>query len=340
MKKMLVVMIACGMLAACSDTTENSTSKEDVKQEESKPQKESKPKETTAKTAKETPTVDEKQFNMYAGSLTGGTFITTTELKDENKAIVKYADSFADYKKENPNSKVTEDSYKNYFGTGEAIQKIMVGEPARLLKQFEGLESVSLTLPFEGKVYTTDVTREELNKYLGFKIESLGEDSAKWRSKFSDEYIYNEGKRQEMYNEFVKEGTASVDKAEETAKKEEDQKKAEEQKQAELKKQEEAKKLAEQKQKEQEAVQAKQQAEAEQAKKDAEEKALAEAQAKKEAEEKAQQEAQAQQQQQSQSVSYGNCTEAREAGAAPIYKGQPGYASHLDRDGDGIGCDK
>lgn len=36
---------------------------------------------------------------------------------------------------------------------------------------------------------------------------------------------------------------------------------------------------------------------------------------------------------------YKNCTEARAAGAAPIYQGQPGYASHLDRDGDGIACD-
>lgn len=39
------------------------------------------------------------------------------------------------------------------------------------------------------------------------------------------------------------------------------------------------------------------------------------------------------------SVSYANCTEARAAGAAPISRGEPGYASHLDRDGDGIGCD-
>lgn len=38
-------------------------------------------------------------------------------------------------------------------------------------------------------------------------------------------------------------------------------------------------------------------------------------------------------------VSYANCTEARAAGAAPISIGEPGYASHLDRDGDGIGCD-
>ncbi len=26
-------------------------------------------------------------------------------------------------------------------------------------------------------------------------------------------------------------------------------------------------------------------------------------------------------------------------GAAPVRQGQPGYAAHLDRDGDGIGCE-
>jgi hypothetical protein len=34
-----------------------------------------------------------------------------------------------------------------------------------------------------------------------------------------------------------------------------------------------------------------------------------------------------------------NCTEARAAGAAPIYAGQPGYRSALDRDGDGVACE-
>ncbi|MGB3954349.1 MAG: excalibur calcium-binding domain-containing protein [Brooklawnia sp.] len=38
-------------------------------------------------------------------------------------------------------------------------------------------------------------------------------------------------------------------------------------------------------------------------------------------------------------VYYKNCTAARAAGAAPVYIGQPGYAPHLDRDGDGIGCE-
>lgn len=34
-----------------------------------------------------------------------------------------------------------------------------------------------------------------------------------------------------------------------------------------------------------------------------------------------------------------NCTAARAAGAAPVRVGDPGYGRHLDRDGDGIGCE-
>nr|BFF11038.1 DUF1524 domain-containing protein [Microbacterium flavescens] len=39
-------------------------------------------------------------------------------------------------------------------------------------------------------------------------------------------------------------------------------------------------------------------------------------------------------------VHYKNCDAVRAAGAAPVYAGRPGYAKHLDRDNDGIGCDK
>lgn len=35
-----------------------------------------------------------------------------------------------------------------------------------------------------------------------------------------------------------------------------------------------------------------------------------------------------------------NCTEAWNAGAAPVRRGDPGYGRHLDRDGDGVGCEK
>jgi hypothetical protein len=41
----------------------------------------------------------------------------------------------------------------------------------------------------------------------------------------------------------------------------------------------------------------------------------------------------------SSSVYYENCTAVRAAGAAPSHRGEPGYSSKLDRDGDGIACE-
>ncbi|MFN3627290.1 MAG: excalibur calcium-binding domain-containing protein [Parvibaculum sp.] len=37
---------------------------------------------------------------------------------------------------------------------------------------------------------------------------------------------------------------------------------------------------------------------------------------------------------------FANCSEARAAGAAPVRRGDPGYGAHLDRDSDGIGCER
>ena len=36
---------------------------------------------------------------------------------------------------------------------------------------------------------------------------------------------------------------------------------------------------------------------------------------------------------------YRNCDAVRAAGAAAIRRGEPGYGPHLDRDGDGVGCE-
>ncbi|RBP65465.1 uncharacterized protein DUF1524 [Brevibacterium sanguinis] len=37
---------------------------------------------------------------------------------------------------------------------------------------------------------------------------------------------------------------------------------------------------------------------------------------------------------------FDNCAAARSAGAAPVRRGDPGYGEHLDRDGDGIACER
>ncbi|MFB6804779.1 excalibur calcium-binding domain-containing protein [Peribacillus butanolivorans] len=117
------------------------------------------------------------------------------------------------------------------------------------------------------------------------------------------------------------------EKQEEARKQEEKRLAEEKEKQEEARKQEE-KRLAEEKEKQEEARKQEEKRLAEEQRKKEEEARLAEEKRKAEEEE-----------QQQTNVYFKNCTDARAAGAAPVHRGEPGYAKHLDRDGDGIGCD-
>ncbi|PGQ45023.1 excalibur calcium-binding domain-containing protein [Bacillus thuringiensis] len=126
--------------------------------------------------------------------------------------------------------------------------------------------------------------------------------------------------------------------AEEQARKQEDEKRqAEEQAR---KQQEEQKRLADEQARKQQEEQ-KRQADEQARKQQGEQKRQADEQARKQQEEQKAQQTQTQPASgNTSSAYYKNCAAVRAAGKAPLHKGQPGYDSHLDRDGDGVACEK
>ncbi|ACK62315.1 MULTISPECIES: excalibur calcium-binding domain-containing protein [Bacillus cereus group] len=126
--------------------------------------------------------------------------------------------------------------------------------------------------------------------------------------------------------------------AEEQARKQEDEKRqADEQAR---KQQEEQKRQADEQARKQQEEQ-KRQADEQARKQQEEQKRQADEQARKQQEEQKTQQAQTQPASgNTSSAYYKNCAAVRAAGKAPLYKGQPGYDSHLDRDGDGVACEK
>ncbi|EOO69184.1 excalibur calcium-binding domain-containing protein [Bacillus cereus] len=126
--------------------------------------------------------------------------------------------------------------------------------------------------------------------------------------------------------------------ADEQARKQEDEKRqADEQAR---KQQEEQKRLADEQARKQQEEQ-KRLADEQARKQQEEQKRLADEQARKQQEEQKAQQAQTQPASgNTSSAYYKNCAAVRAAGKAPLYKGQPGYDSHLDRDGDGVACEK
>ncbi|MEC2469276.1 excalibur calcium-binding domain-containing protein, partial [Bacillus cereus] len=123
--------------------------------------------------------------------------------------------------------------------------------------------------------------------------------------------------------------------------KDSEQKKELEKKEADEKtqKQEDEKRLAEEQARKH--VDEKRQADEQARKQQEEQKRQADEQARKQQEEQKAQQAQTQPANgNTDSAYYKNCAAVRAAGKAPLHKGQPGYSSHLDRDGDGIACEK
>ncbi|WP_052723850.1 hypothetical protein [Paenibacillus wulumuqiensis] len=155
---------------------------------------------------KETPTptvtVDPAEFQANVDIMTGGTFVKSAQLQN-NQGHIKFYKSFQEYKQAHPTSKVTEEMYKDYFSTGDKIAKLLIGENARLLRKFPILTSSSMTIPYDGKVYTIDLKRTELNQYIGFPIESLQVEDGSWTSQFGDVYVYDKDKRQAFMDTFV-----------------------------------------------------------------------------------------------------------------------------------------
>ncbi|MDR4172548.1 cell envelope integrity protein TolA [Bacillus nitratireducens] len=177
---------------------------EEKKLAEEQKKAEDKQKAEEKKLAEEQKKAEEKQkeFASYAQNIRGGNFIKDMKLSN-NEAEITFHDSFSSYKSANPTSLNTEEQYKQYFSTGDAIEKMFVSEPARLLRQFPDLNTVKITLPFDGKTYSTSLDRNSLNTYLGFKIEDLKVEDKSWVKKFNDPYVYDKTKRKAFFKKFV-----------------------------------------------------------------------------------------------------------------------------------------
>ncbi|WP_425290439.1 excalibur calcium-binding domain-containing protein [Bacillus mycoides] len=124
---------------------------------------------------------------------------------------------------------------------------------------------------------------------------------------------------------------------EQQTKKEKEEQKQQAEAQAKKQQEEQQRQAAEQAQKQQE--EQKRQAEEQARKQQEDQKRQAEEQTKKQQEQQAASQAQPAAENNS-NVQYKNCTEVKNAGKAPLYSGQPGYSRKLDRDGDGVACER
>ncbi|CAH1190264.1 hypothetical protein PAECIP111893_00250 [Paenibacillus plantiphilus] len=147
--------------------------------------------------------LDKAAVEAYSKNLKGNTFIKERLIED-NSITISYFGDFDSYKKENPKSNIDEARYSTYFDTGDAINKILMEESTRLFKEFEGMNQVKISIPFEGKTYSIDIDRTTAEEYFKVDFKEIGSDDSneKWRTEVSNKY-FTKDYRADFVTKFV-----------------------------------------------------------------------------------------------------------------------------------------
>ncbi|WP_226035418.1 helix-turn-helix domain-containing protein [Aquibacillus saliphilus] len=140
----------------------------------------------------------------YIKNIQGGTFIKEINITKDSKMVqINYFDSFEEYINHNSQSKLDCNDYNNYFETGDKVNKILVEESVRLLRQFHFLESININIPYLDNEHIIKINRKELNDYLGYKVEDLEVQDRTWHTKFLEKHAYPKAQRDKFLSKFV-----------------------------------------------------------------------------------------------------------------------------------------
>ncbi|MET3828663.1 hypothetical protein ABIC86_000123 [Paenibacillus sp. DS2363] len=145
--------------------------------------------------------LDKEAVLAYTANIRGRTFVKEVLVGDHNINVV-FHDTFENYKSANPQSGVSEEDYVQYFATGDEINKILMEESVRLLKQFIDADNIVITVPFEGKTHSVDLKKSVAETYFDVDFNTLNSDPEAWKSELSSKY-FNKNDRQKFVEEFV-----------------------------------------------------------------------------------------------------------------------------------------
>jgi hypothetical protein len=181
MKKELLIIGAALLLSSCG---QNETHQNNAETEQK-----------STKMEEKTPL---EQLELEASRLRAGGSVKEVKLTD-GKAEITYVKDYEEYKKLQPQSAVTEADLKAYWDSGSAIKKALNDGSVRIMRKLDFVNEVKITLPYDGKTYSIDVSKSELEKFLGMPFKSVLND---WDNTFSNPYVYSDTGREKFFSKF------------------------------------------------------------------------------------------------------------------------------------------
>jgi hypothetical protein len=182
-KTIITVAVLSWFLVSCGNQTDESKTEQTEKIEQESPK-------------------DEKlsKLETEASRLRAGGSVKTVELKDKSAKII-YVKNYAEYKKLNPQSGLTESDLEGYWESGDAVEKALVDGSVRIMKKLDYIDTVSIILPYKGTTYSISVNKIDLEKFVDADFPTI---QNKWDETFSNPYVYDDNGRKSFFEKFGK----------------------------------------------------------------------------------------------------------------------------------------
>ncbi|WP_025702319.1 hypothetical protein [Paenibacillus forsythiae] len=123
----------------------------------------------------------------YTRQMNGSPFVREVSVGTDNIEI-RFFGSFAEYKQANPGTKLTAADYSDKLGSVNAVHAILMEESTRLFREFPGMASIDITLPYKGKTYSVSLTKGSVEKFYNTDLDSIKSDQ-QWREQISGPFF-------------------------------------------------------------------------------------------------------------------------------------------------------
>ncbi|USG63975.1 hypothetical protein NDK47_17655 [Brevibacillus ruminantium] len=144
-------------------------------------------------------TLEQVDIEKLKGNIKGSIFIKDFSVSDSS-VRVQYVKDYKEFKIIDPNGKTTEENYIGYWNSGDQINKVLMGEPIRILKDLPRVNDVEMILPFQSSVYKVKWTKRDAEKYFDIDFEMLSKDQTGnlFEKEFIDKYVYDRVEREKF----------------------------------------------------------------------------------------------------------------------------------------------
>jgi hypothetical protein len=144
------------------------------------------------------------QFNEYIRSIRGKALLKLAEVRNQNEAYIQYYPNYDDYKAASADAQLSEAEFKNFFPVVDAINKVLMEESMRLLREFPALQKVTITIPYNNQIYAIDTSRRSMEMYLRVSFKKIHDELSQKQWKELKKKYFTTKERDKFAKRFIR----------------------------------------------------------------------------------------------------------------------------------------